>query len=69
MNPASPPTAVIRLCCVIKPLITWNTERIGSICRERCGGQGYLRASRLASVIGFAHAVSNNINNILYSII
>ncbi|KAI8052873.1 acyl-CoA dehydrogenase/oxidase [Syncephalis plumigaleata] len=56
MNPASPPSAVIRLCCVIKPLITWNTERVGSVCRERCGGQGYLRASRLSSVIGFAHA-------------
>ncbi|KAI9595005.1 acyl-CoA oxidase [Syncephalis fuscata] len=56
MNPASVPSEVVRLCCVIKPLITWNTERVGSICRERCGGQGYLRASRLASVIGFAHA-------------
>lgn len=34
---------VIRLCCVIKPLVTWHTERTGSICRERCGGQGYVR--------------------------
>lgn len=33
---------VIRLCCVIKPLTTWHAERTASICRERCGGQGYL---------------------------
>jgi acyl-CoA oxidase len=56
MNPSSPNKTVIRLCCVIKPLVTWHAERVGSVCRERCGGQGYLRASRLASVIGFAHA-------------
>jgi acyl-CoA oxidase len=30
---------VVRLCCVIKPLVTWNTERCANICRERCGGQ------------------------------
>ncbi|KAK9764702.1 hypothetical protein K7432_007589, partial [Basidiobolus ranarum] len=42
MNPNPPHAEVVRLCCVIKPLITWHTERVGSICRERCGGQGYL---------------------------
>lgn len=47
---------VVRLCCVIKPLVTWHMERIGSICRERCGGQGYLACNRLPSIIGFAHA-------------
>lgn len=47
---------IVRLCCVIKPLVTWHMERIGSICRERCGGQGYLACNRLSSIIGFAHA-------------
>ncbi|KAJ1915464.1 hypothetical protein H4219_004315 [Mycoemilia scoparia] len=56
MNPNSPQTEVIRLVCAIKPLITWNTEKTGTVCRERCGGQGYLKASRLAASIGFAHA-------------
>jgi acyl-CoA oxidase len=28
---------IVRLCCVIKPLVSWNTERTASICRERCG--------------------------------
>lgn len=29
-------------CCIIKPLVTWHCERVGSISRERCGGQGAL---------------------------
>lgn len=28
---------VVRLCCFIKPLTTWNYERVASIARERCG--------------------------------
>eukprot|EP01097_Dermamoeba_algensis_P005983 TRINITY_DN3769_c0_g1_i1.p1 TRINITY_DN3769_c0_g1~~TRINITY_DN3769_c0_g1_i1.p1 ORF type:complete len:659 (+),score=153.77 TRINITY_DN3769_c0_g1_i1:72-1979(+) len=51
-----PYSEVIRLCCSIKPLVTWNTERVASICRERCGGQGFLQASSFASIIGGAHA-------------
>jgi acyl-CoA oxidase len=47
---------VVRLCCFIKPLITWGFERTASIARERCGGQGYLAANGLAECIGFAHA-------------
>jgi len=45
-----------RLCCVIKPLVTWHYERVASICRERCGGQGYLSINRFGSFIGFSHA-------------
>lgn len=55
-NPSSDPEQVVREVCVIKPLVTWHVERTGSVCRERCGGGGYLRAARFASVIGFAHA-------------
>lgn len=47
---------IVILCCVIKPLVTWNFERASSICRERCGGQGYLSNNLLPSCIGFAHA-------------
>ncbi|KAG0374130.1 hypothetical protein BGX24_010807 [Mortierella sp. AD032] len=47
---------VIRLCCVIKPLITWNAERVATTCRERCGGQGYLSVNRFGDMIGYAHA-------------
>ncbi|CAG8474108.1 3469_t:CDS:10 [Diversispora eburnea] len=47
---------IVRLCCVIKPLITWNLERVATTCRERCGGQGYLSINRFGSFIGFSHA-------------
>lgn len=47
---------IVRLCCVIKPLVTWNFERTASIARERCGGQGYLLCNELALNVGFAHA-------------
>ncbi|KAJ3273979.1 hypothetical protein HDV01_003649 [Terramyces sp. JEL0728] len=47
---------IVRLCCVIKPLITWNFERVASIARERCGGQGYLACNELGPAIGFSHA-------------
>lgn len=47
---------VVRLCCFIKPLITWNFERTASIARERCGGQGYLAANGFGDYISLAHA-------------
>ncbi|KAF9433564.1 hypothetical protein BGZ76_009270 [Entomortierella beljakovae] len=55
-KPAHDAQEVVRLCCVIKPLITWNAERVATICRERCGGQGYLSINRFGDMIGFAHA-------------
>ena len=30
---------VVTLCCVIKPIVSWNLEKVASVCRERCGGQ------------------------------
>lgn len=47
---------VVMLVCSIKPLAGWCAERTASICRERCGGQGYLSCNRFGSIIGFAHA-------------
>ncbi|KAI8912057.1 acyl-CoA dehydrogenase/oxidase [Powellomyces hirtus] len=47
---------VVRLCCVIKPLVSWNFERVASIARERCGGQGYLACNEFGDYIGLAHA-------------
>ena len=41
---------------MIKTLISWNAERVGSICRERAGGQGYVAINIFGSVIGFAHS-------------
>ncbi|KAG0331150.1 hypothetical protein BG004_001798 [Podila humilis] len=47
---------VVRLCCVIKPLVTWNAEKVATTCRERCGGQGYLSVNRFGEFIAFSHA-------------
>jgi len=47
---------VVTLCCVIKPLVSWNLEKVASITRERCGGQGYLSCNRFGTFIGLAHA-------------
>jgi acyl-CoA oxidase len=47
---------IVRLCCVIKALISWNAERVSTVGRERCGGAGYLSVNRIGMMIGFAHA-------------
>ncbi|XP_063847738.1 uncharacterized protein LOC135092899 isoform X2 [Scylla paramamosain] len=47
---------VVTMCCVIKPLAGWNMENVVSVCRERCGGQGYLSCNRFGSFIALAHA-------------
>ncbi|KAI8827148.1 acyl-CoA dehydrogenase/oxidase [Fimicolochytrium jonesii] len=47
---------IVRLCCVIKPLLAWNFERAATISRERCGGQGYLACNEFGDYLGFSHA-------------
>lgn len=47
---------VVTMCCYIKPLCGWNVENVGTICRERTGGQGYLACNRLGTVITSSHA-------------
>ncbi|KAL6056786.1 acyl-Coenzyme A oxidase [Balamuthia mandrillaris] len=43
-------------CCVLKPLVSWHAGEAAVICRERCGGQGYLSCNRFGEGIGGAHA-------------
>lgn len=31
-------------------------QETATLCRERCGGQGYLSVNRFGQIIGFAHA-------------
>jgi acyl-CoA oxidase len=47
---------LVILCCALKPLVTWHAGEVGVVCRERCGGQGYLSCNRFAEGIGGAHA-------------
>ncbi|MBI2603675.1 MAG: acyl-CoA dehydrogenase family protein [Deltaproteobacteria bacterium] len=43
-------------CCAMKALVTWHAEHTVSVCRERCGGQGYLAANMFAEFLAGAHA-------------
>ena len=59
---------VVILCCGIKPTISWHSNSVGNITRERCGGQGYLSCNRLGDTIAFAHAgmTAEGDNRVLY---
>jgi len=56
VKPGLDQAEVVILCCVIKPLVSWHNQTVGTVCRERCGGQGYLAANKLGNVILFSHA-------------
>merc|ERR1719431_2039030 len=47
---------VVRMCCAIKPSASWHLGKVVVTSRERCGGQGYLSASRIGTYFGSAHA-------------
>ena len=49
-------TDVLMQCCIMKTLISWNSEVAATTARERCGGQGYLSANRFGEGIAGAHA-------------
>lgn len=47
---------VVTMCCAIKPIASWNLSEVGTVARERCGGQGFLACNRFGELIGSAHA-------------
>ena len=47
---------VLLMCCITKCLLSWNCEKVASVCRERCGGQGYLSFNRFGEYMAIAHA-------------
>ena len=47
---------VVILCCAFKPMISFLNERVGTTCRERCGGAGFLSCNRLGQIMTFSHA-------------
>lgn len=55
-NPKGYEREVLSLCCMDKTLNGWNLERVSSICRERCGGQGYLSVNKFGDYMAIAHA-------------
>jgi len=55
-NPAGLEHELLSICCITKTMMGWNLERVASVCRERCGGMGYLAVSRFGEHIALAHA-------------
>lgn len=55
-NPQGFEKEVLSLCCIDKTMNGWNLERVASVCRERCGGQGYLSVNKFGDYISIAHA-------------
>lgn len=47
---------LLSICCVVKTMMGWNCERVVSVCRERCGGMGYLAVNKFAAYLACAHA-------------
>ena len=43
-------------CCIDKTMIGWNLNNVVTVCRERCGGQGYLGCNRFGDYMSLAHA-------------
>ena len=55
-NPKGRENEIIRVCCAVKGLATWNLERVSTVTRERCGGGGYTAHARIAEGIAGAHS-------------
>jgi acyl-CoA oxidase len=55
-NPTGRENEVIRVCCAIKGLATWNNEKTATVCRERCGGGGYTAHARIGEGIQGSHS-------------
>jgi len=47
---------ILIFCCAVKPLVSWHASQAGAICRERCGGQGYLSCNKFGDIISGTHA-------------
>lgn len=55
-NPKGYENELLSICCIVKTMMGWNNERAASVCRERCGGLGYLANNRFADYLALSHA-------------
>lgn len=55
-NPKGFEHELLSLCCIIKTMMGWNLLKTASVCRERCGGMGYLALAKFHDYIAMAHA-------------
>lgn len=55
-NPKGREFEQIKIFCATKCLMSWNSGETSTICRERCGGGGFLSYNRVSSGIEGAHS-------------
>ena len=55
-NPKGREHDLIKTLCVTKSMISWHTEEVGRVARERVGGAGFLQINALGMVIMGAHS-------------
>jgi acyl-CoA oxidase len=47
---------VIKTLCVVKAMMSWHTEKVSRICRERCGGGSYLENALIGLGVTAGHS-------------
>ena len=55
-NPSGKEHELIKTFCAVKCLISWHLDETATICRERCGGGGYLAYNRICEGIAGGHS-------------
>ena len=55
-NPQGQNHEVMSICCITKTMSGWNSQETVALCRERCGGMGYLSHSRFGEYLAHAHS-------------
>lgn len=54
-NPGDLDNELPSICSIVKTMMGWNFARVATVCRERCGGMGFLSSSRFADYLAVAH--------------
>ena len=55
-NPKGHEHDLLMICCITKTMLGWNLLKVASVCRERCGGMGYLAVAKFGDYLAISHA-------------
>jgi acyl-CoA oxidase len=55
-NPKGYEHELLSLCCITKTMLGWNLMKVAGVCRERCGGMGFLAVAKFGDYMATAHA-------------
>lgn len=54
-NPGELKGELPSICNIVKTMMSWNYSKVATVCRERCGGMGFLSNSRFAEHLACSH--------------